>query len=510
MKLNELHLKHFGKFTDRKIELRDGFNVLYGPNGSGKSTIFSFIKGMLFGMERGRGRASVNDIFSLYEPWENSNYYAGMLKFTSGGRRFVLERNFDKYSKGAKLICEDDGEELSLEHGDLDILLNGIDRDGFENTIAIGQRKVETSQSLAAELRNYAVNYYAAGDSEIDLNGALSVLRGEKKEIEKQIRAAAAVKQEKRSRVEQEMSFVWRDIHEMTEELQRIREKIALSKAKEEQLSPEEDSIAPRRWRIHPFEILSILAAVILAVTILKQPWSYLVPIVIILAGAIYVWNRLKDGRRKISTPSENELAEFSRRGEEPIQKLKWEYRLVEESLKEKQIQYNNLSEGLEEMDELGEEFKEQDKRICAIDMAADKLLSLSEAIHQEIGTRLNDRASQILSSITDGAYDKIIIEEDLTMFLMSGHRRIAIRQVSRGTIEQVYFALRMAVSEILYEEEYPVILDDTFAYYDDNRMEKTMKWLSENRKQILLFTCHKREMEALNSARIQYWCCGP
>ncbi len=43
---------------------------------------------------------------------------------TAGGRHFRLERTFGtgvKNSKSAALICEDDGEELSVEHGDLDV-----------------------------------------------------------------------------------------------------------------------------------------------------------------------------------------------------------------------------------------------------------------------------------------------------------------------------------------------------------------------------------------------------
>lgn len=46
MKILELRLKHFGKFTDKNIRLRDGINILYGENESGKSTLHSFIKGM--------------------------------------------------------------------------------------------------------------------------------------------------------------------------------------------------------------------------------------------------------------------------------------------------------------------------------------------------------------------------------------------------------------------------------------------------------------------------------
>lgn len=59
MKIRELYLRNFGKFSGKKIVLKDGINLFYGENESGKTTIHTFIKSMLFGLERGRGRASV-------------------------------------------------------------------------------------------------------------------------------------------------------------------------------------------------------------------------------------------------------------------------------------------------------------------------------------------------------------------------------------------------------------------------------------------------------------------
>ena len=95
-----------------------------------------------------------NDMFSRYEPWENPNYYAGMMRFTCGGRNFRLERHFDRYNKRAEIVCEDDGEELSVEDGDLAMLLGGITEASFENTAAIGRLSAKPGQELAGELKN--------------------------------------------------------------------------------------------------------------------------------------------------------------------------------------------------------------------------------------------------------------------------------------------------------------------------------------------------------------------
>ena len=72
MRFLDLYISGFGKFHDTAVSFEDGLNVIYGKNEAGKSTIHTFIRGMLFGIERQRGRAARNDIYSKYEPWENS------------------------------------------------------------------------------------------------------------------------------------------------------------------------------------------------------------------------------------------------------------------------------------------------------------------------------------------------------------------------------------------------------------------------------------------------------
>ena len=60
MKIKEIEIKNFGKFSNQRFVFRDGIQVFYGENEFGKSTIYGFLKAMLFGMERGRGKAAHN------------------------------------------------------------------------------------------------------------------------------------------------------------------------------------------------------------------------------------------------------------------------------------------------------------------------------------------------------------------------------------------------------------------------------------------------------------------
>ena len=61
MIIRKLNIKNFGKVHDKTLEFSPGINVLYGENESGKTTIHTFIKSMLFGLTRMRGKAARND-----------------------------------------------------------------------------------------------------------------------------------------------------------------------------------------------------------------------------------------------------------------------------------------------------------------------------------------------------------------------------------------------------------------------------------------------------------------
>lgn len=253
-------------------------------------------------------------------------------------------------------------------------------------------------------------------------------------------------------------------------------------------------------------EIIVFIGVIILAFIMIAKPWNYLVAIILFLICGIYVWNRMKVGKQQEKTPPEIILEEITPEEEKiPREKLLWEQAHVKEELREKQTQYSNLKEQLEELDEISGDYREYDRRRSALVMAMDKLNELSADMQRQLEERLNGRTSEILADVTGGRYTKMLIEEGLHVSVLKDGRRIPAENLSRGTVEQMYFALRMAASEMLYEEEYPVILDDTFAYYDDMRLANTLRWLGEHRKQVLLFTCQRREEQQLKELGISF-----
>ena len=85
MIIKDLQLTNFGKFNHKSMSLEPGLNIIYGENEAGKTTFHTFIRGMLFGIEKQRGKASSKDTYSKYEPWDNPSNYQGMMRIESNG-----------------------------------------------------------------------------------------------------------------------------------------------------------------------------------------------------------------------------------------------------------------------------------------------------------------------------------------------------------------------------------------------------------------------------------------
>ena len=490
MKIKEIEIKNFGKFSNERFVFRDGIQVFYGENEFGKSTIYGFLKSMLFGMERGRGKAAHNDAFSRFEPWENPNEYAGTMRFSCGGKTFCLKRRFDRYTKGAVLICEDDGEELSVEHGDLDMLLNGLTAEQFENTAAIGQLGARPGQSLAAELQNYAANYYETGNSGVDLSGAEEYLKKRKKEITRKWKQLESEKAEKRQALQRKYQYIQQEKMRLESEMQEKKRQLADLREPERVTEEEKKKIS---WQI-------IAAVCLLAVGVILHSVYTLIPVMVSIL--FLIWG-IKDAQtQKNVRIKERETMESGYR--EKKQKLHWTLQRIGEEQKEKQISLNNVKEQLEELDFSGEEEKRLKKTARALEIASETMEKAAATMSKDFGTALNEKASKILAKVTDGKYTRLLIEDSLKLILLSEGRRIPAERVSRGTVEQIYFALRMAALEILYGEEVPVILDDAFGCYDEKRLKYTLKWLSEQSRQVIIFSCQKRELEILNEIEME------
>ena len=77
-----------------------------------------------------------------------------------------------------------------------------------------------------------------------------------------------------------------------------------------------------------------------------------------------------------------------------------------------------------------------------------------------------------------------------------------SVRLLSQGAADQLYLAVRLAICDMVLpaDKRVPLILDDALVTFDDERLHAALDYLLEEsqRRQILLFTCQKREMAYL------------
>ena len=207
---------------------------------------------------------------------------------------------------------------------------------------------------------------------------------------------------------------------------------------------------------------------------------------------------------------------------------------------------------------------------IDAINLAAETMTDLQGSIQSSFGHYLNKEAGELIAGITGGVYDSMWIDQNLDIFMNTPGKIVPIEDVSSGTMDQIYLALRLAAARLIQgdtgagasagvagqagasasaagqvgasasastgaagqagagagastgaadaqtsaasgsagavETRLPLIFDDSFAMYDEQRLASALRYITEiHHGQILLFTCHTREQRILESEDVKY-----
>lgn len=135
-----------------------------------------------------------------------------------------------------------------------------------------------------------------------------------------------------------------------------------------------------------------------------------------------------------------------------------------------------------------------------AMTAALDELALADEEMQSEFSPALSRSAAAILSRLTGGAYSALALDRELNA-LVRGVGDPMLHEsafLSRGTADQLFLALRLALCEMILggEDACPIVLDDALINFDDTRMGYALDYLEElsQRRQIILFSCHSRE----------------
>ena len=606
MRLLELHIDGFGKFHDRTISFNDGINIIYGKNEAGKSTLHTFIRGMLFGIERGRGRAAKNDLYTKYEPWENSGTYEGWLRLEKDGTIYRIERRFRKENKSLKIINETKGLEEEATPAFVSSLLDGLTETMYNNTISIGQLKSATEDGMVTELKNYIANMNTTGNISLNITKATAFLRNQKRSLEAglipeasreftsllaEIRSVeaeiAGPEYENQLAAYQNMRTQVKGLIDNTQTQKKdLDEKLANGKkvlsdngftdrasvdamsSDAERLYSEYNTLngeCNKKSRM----VLSGLTAVLgiaglgAAAALGYFNLTAYLPVcgaaaaaaVIFFIISLFIRQKDKEYQRLFdntsselgallarhlgdSAVSEDAMNAFrARMGEfsklcDMVAQSEAEIRKFLEDLSNLQTKQAGCSEMIEKQQRTQWELEkklehlsncknkakalkrtlaENDRihdEIVAIDLAHETMADLSSSIRDSFGLYLNKEASQYITGITGGIYDSMSIDENLNVFLNTKAKLVPLENVSSGTMDQVYLALRLAAAKLLQGSGsgFPLIFDDSFTQYDDERLKTALEWLaSAYGGQIIIFTCHRREAQMLRARQVEF-----
>ncbi len=155
------------------------------------------------------------------------------------------------------------------------------------------------------------------------------------------------------------------------------------------------------------------------------------------------------------------------------------------------------------EKEALARELERREGEYQAISAAMEGLKAANAQLQERFSPELNRRAAYYLSRLTGGRYREVSLDRELDASAMEGGGVLPRRALflSKGTVDQIYLAVRLAVYDLcLKERQAPLVLDDALAAFDDERMALALDllaWLAEDR-QILLFTCQGREAAGL------------
>lgn len=628
MIIKEIQLTNFGKFNHKNVSLEPGLNIIYGENEAGKTTLHTFIRGMLFGIEKQRGKASGRDAYSKYEPWENPSNYQGIMRIENDGTNYRIERNFNREHRLFRVINEDEGIELTEEQ--IEELFAGLDESCYYNTISISQLGSVTDKELEVILKNYAANLGATKSMEIDIKEAFSDLDIQKKKIitENKIGEEDIIKKSVKLTTEQ-LEITEREQHKIISSIEQKKENVnhllekkkelsALDKKRLEELAKQnerkdklyQDAISYtnevekysnqlEQIKNHKKELESSLLEkgidshetmealmdkimnksnmpvtfVILALAFVGAAIGFVVGnlqfitikeyymrpaicmgiafILFVLAIIRYCFKKkhkkrkfeiLKElrltsdkleaakheeiyVRRQLETKQEalNQTQEIIKQEEntqvssddysDEIREIEAQERTLNDgvskaqfALEQKKENEIELEKRIEELKRRLENIKKAKEEIHAIEEAKRNIEEIANEIRSSFGKRLNKQASYYMSKITNGKYDNITIDERLNITINNKKSLIPSSRLSKGTIEQMYMALRLAAADIIFEKDKkPILLDDAFVMYDNKRMGNTLKFMAESMEQVILFSCHTREKVMADKLNLEY-----
>jgi len=188
------------------------------------------------------------------------------------------------------------------------------------------------------------------------------------------------------------------------------------------------------------------------------------------------------------------------------------------ESLKERKVELQTSIKTTNELVDNPDDLREQLNcvetdienlriKIEEHELAAKFLLVAESEVHHKFTPAIEKDSKPILKEITNEKYSELKIDEntlDIEVKAPEIKKYVNISYLSQGTRDQLYFVLRKVMSDRLSGNvNVPLILDDPFHNFDEERLSKTMTTIQQiaKNKQIILISHRPYHKEFKNFA---------
>ena len=190
MKLTKCVIRQFGSLRNKSFDFGDGITLIGGKNESGKSTLHTAITALLFGMEKGKGRAAASGVYRANLPWTEPDVYGGSVVWERGEMKVTADRDFSRTPPQSRLIVEEPARVQQVTPEEVPFP-DGLSPYVFTNTLSFRQIGAATGDGLAADLKNHVMNLRSSGDEHLNVYAAVQELKNKRKALERRIDAAA-------------------------------------------------------------------------------------------------------------------------------------------------------------------------------------------------------------------------------------------------------------------------------------------------------------------------------
>ncbi|PKM95287.1 MAG: hypothetical protein CVU84_06305 [Firmicutes bacterium HGW-Firmicutes-1] len=177
------------------------------------------------------------------------------------------------------------------------------------------------------------------------------------------------------------------------------------------------------------------------------------------------------------------------------------EVSIISTSIATKENRVRSSSQIEEELNKNYEEFEKMTFKLNSYNIIEDAIRHISRNIQDNFAPTLNEKISKVISIATDYKYTDVKVSSNMEISVVDNelNKLVRVDDLSAGTIDLMYFALRLSIAEVVNNcQAVPIILDDSFVQYDERRLIKMLEYLSKLNRQVILFTCHKREAKVI------------